>query len=243
VQAGGSATRRCHFSTSSFSSLFCPKILEQCLSISMTEYAALVAFAAGHRASRGARKGLKIRARMTIAFGARENLRQYGGVMSNFPMWQCGAASVIVAMLAGLMVAKGSAQTLTPSAQDLDPKVLACKLPDQIPWQDDPIGAKTAVLLGDPSKPGLYIMLVKWTAHRMSQPHWHPHDRFITVISGTWWVGTGAKFDPDKTVPLPAGSFVTHFGKQIHYDGAKDSEAMLEIVGEGPATATPAEAK
>jgi hypothetical protein len=30
---------------------------------------------------------------------------------------------------------------------------------------------------------------------------------------------------------------------QIHYDGAKDSEAVLEIVGEGPATATPAEEK
>jgi hypothetical protein len=43
--------------------------------------------------------------------------------------------------------------------------------------------------------------------------------------------------------PIPAGSFVTHFGKQIHYDGAKDSEAVLEIVGDGPATATPAEAK
>jgi len=42
---------------------------------------------------------------------------------------------------------------------------------------------------------------------------------------------------------MPAGSFVTHFGKQVHYDGAKDQEAMIEIVGEGPATATPAEAK
>jgi hypothetical protein len=75
----------------------------------------------------------------------------------------------------------------------------------------------------------------------MSRPHWHPHDRFITVISGTWWVGSGDKFDPDNTVPLAAGSFVTHFGKQIHYDGAKDEEAVLEIVGMGPATATDAE--
>jgi hypothetical protein len=164
--------------------------------------------------------------------------------MAIFRFWQYGAASVIVAMLVGLVVARGAAQTPTPSAKDLDAKVvLAYKLPDQISWQDDPIGAKTAVLQGDPSKPGLYIMLVKWTPHRMSHPHWHPNDRFITVISGTWWVGTGAKFDPDKTVPLPAGSFVTHYGKQIHYDGAKDSEAVLEIVGEGPATVTPAEAK
>lgn len=129
------------------------------------------------------------------------------------------------------------------SAPDLNPAALAYKLPDQIKWVDDSSGAKRAVMAGDPEKPGLYIVLVKWSAHHMSHPHFHPNDRFITVVSGTWWVGTGAKFDPESTVALPAGSFVTHFGKQIHYDGAKDGDAMLEIVGEGPATATPAEAK
>jgi len=61
------------------------------------------------------------------------------------------------------------------------------------------------------------------------------------VISGTWWVGS--KFDPDSTVPMPAGSFVTHFAKQVHYDGAKDQECVLLIVGEGPDTTTDAEAK
>ena len=129
------------------------------------------------------------------------------------------------------------------TAQDLNPSALAYKLPDQIKWVENPNGAKQAVLVGDPGKPGLYIILVKWTPHKMSRPHWHPNDRFITVLSGTWWVGTGSKFDPDGTIPLPAGSFVTHYGKQIHYDGAKDEEAVLEIVGQGPATSTPAEAK
>jgi hypothetical protein len=42
---------------------------------------------------------------------------------------------------------------------------------------------------------------------------------------------------------MPAGTFVTHFGKQIHYDGAKDEDAWLQIVGMGPATGTPAETK
>lgn len=130
---------------------------------------------------------------------------------------------------------------LAPAQTDkLNPAALVYKLPSQIQWTDDPIGAKTAVLAGDPSKPGLYVMLVKWTPHHMSHPHWHPNDRFITVLSGTWWVGTGTKFDPDATVAMPAGTFVKHFGKQVHYDGAKDEEAVLEIVGEGPATATPA---
>lgn len=130
-----------------------------------------------------------------------------------------------------------------PTRAELNPAALAYKLPDQIQWTQTLPGAKMAVLHGDPAKPGPYIVLIKWSPHSMSHPHFHPNDRFITVLSGTWWVGTGSKFDPESTVPMPAGSFVTHFGKQIHYDGAKDDEAMLEIVGEGPATATPAETK
>jgi len=54
----------------------------------------------------------------------------------------------------------------------------------------------------------------------------------------TWWVGTGNNFDPANTVPMPAGTFVTHFGKQVHWDGAKDEDAILLTVGEGPTTST-----
>ena len=144
----------------------------------------------------------------------------------------------LVALAIAMIVPLGSARV-----PDLNPAAIAIQLPDKIHWTDHPIGAKEAVLLGDPSKPGLYIILVKWTAHHMSHPHWHPNDRYVTVISGTWWVGTGSKFDPESTVPVPAGTFVTHFGKQIHYDGAKDGDVVLQIVGEGPQTATPAERK
>jgi len=127
---------------------------------------------------------------------------------------------------------------------DLNPAALIYKGPNQIVWKDaSEAGLRTAVLHGDPTKTGTYIMLVKWSPHHMSHPHFHPNDRFITVVSGTWWVGTGTKYDPNSTVAMPAGSFVTHFGKQVHYDGAKDEEVTLEIVGEGPATIIPAETK
>src|ERR1700730_7922011 len=112
------------------------------------------------------------------------------------------------------------------------------KLPDQIEWKGSG-GNRSAVLVGDPEKPGLYVQMVKWLAgNKFSRPHFHPNDRFITVLKGTWWVGTGNKFDPANTVAMPAGSFVTHFGKQVHWDGAKDEDAILLIVGEGPATNT-----
>jgi hypothetical protein len=131
----------------------------------------------------------------------------------------------------------------SPTSADLNPKALAYHLPKDIPWVDQGNGSMRAVLAGDPDKPGLYVLLNRWKAHNMSHPHFHPNDRFITVISGTWWVGTGPRFDPDSTVPLPPGTVVTHFAKQIHYDGAKDEDAVLEIVGMGPATATPAETR
>jgi hypothetical protein len=173
----------------------------------------------------------------------RENLKWQGEIMSTLNKRMIGTATLLIAMFPAIVITRASAQNANPAAGNLDPKVLSYKLPDQIEWKHDPVGADMAVLQGDPSKPGLYIVLVKWTPHHMSHPHWHPNVRYITVISGTWWVGTGPKFDPEKTVAIPAGSYVTHFAKQIHYDGAKDTEAVLEIVGEGPATATPAEEK
>jgi redox-sensitive bicupin YhaK (pirin superfamily) len=131
-------------------------------------------------------------------------------------------------------------------ALELDPRAVTFKLPDQIEWKKagEYSGLEIAVLTGDPSKPGLYVVMVKWLAgNHFSHPHFHPHDRFITVLKGTWWVGNGKKFDTNATVPMPAGTFVTHYGEQVHFDGAKDEDAVLLIVGEGPATTTPAEEK
>lgn len=132
---------------------------------------------------------------------------------------------------------------LTLSAAEPDPKVLSYKMPDDIEWQRTASGVMQKVLYGDPSKPGLYVLLAKWEKGKMSRPHMHPNVRYITVVSGTWWIGTGTKFDPDSTKPMPAGSFVTHYANQPHYDGAKDEDAVIQIVGMGPATSTSAEAK
>jgi hypothetical protein len=147
---------------------------------------------------------------------------------------------LLIAVVGGMaFVTLGAAR-----ATDLNPAAIKIQHADQIKWVDDmKRGESSAILAGDPEMPGLYVELVKWHAHHMSHPHFHPNDRFITVISGTWWVGTGTKYDPDSTVPVPTGSYVKHVGKQIHYDGAKDEDVVLEIVGEGPATSTPAEVK
>ena len=130
------------------------------------------------------------------------------------------------------------------SAADLDPKAVAFTLPEKINWKDNAAGTnQTANLYGDPSKPEPYAMLIKWKTGNMSRPHFHPNDRFFYVVSGTWWVGTGTKFNPDATVPMVAGTYVVHYGKGIHYDGAKQGDTIIMLHGMGPATSTPAEAK
>jgi hypothetical protein len=126
------------------------------------------------------------------------------------------------------------------SAAELNPAAITIKMPDNIPWSPvDARGAQTAVVVGDPTKPGFYMVYNKWTkGNHFSRPHFHPNDRYIVVLQGTWWVGTGPHFDPAETKAIPAGSFVTHFGKQVHWDGAKDEDAVLLIMGEGPGSST-----
>ena len=141
-----------------------------------------------------------------------------------------------LALAAIVMTAPGAR-----AAAELDPKAIAIQLPADIKWVKG-AGSESATLVGDPSKPGLYVVLQKWLPHNNSRPHFHPNDRYITVLSGTWWVNTGPKYDPEGMKPVPAGSFVTHFAKEVHYDGAKDVECILEIVGIGPATSTQAAA-
>jgi quercetin dioxygenase-like cupin family protein len=120
------------------------------------------------------------------------------------------------------------------TAAEPDPKVMSYTLPADLKWTGTG-GNRTAILFGDPAKPGMYGILVKWLPGQMSRPHTHPQARYITVIKGTWWLGWGEKYDPASTFPAKEGTFVVHHANQVHYDGAKDEECIIEIVGMGPA--------
>ena len=91
---------------------------------------------------------------------------------------------IFAKLFAALLLA---AIALPAQAAELDAKAVVYQLPDQIKWGPvTPAGNQQAVLFGDPTKPGLYGVLTKWTAgNHFSKPHFHPHDRFITVMSGT----------------------------------------------------------
>jgi len=138
-------------------------------------------------------------------------------------------------MLRFMLLALAGA-VLPASAADPDPATMVIKRDADIVWNENPIapGLKTAVVFGDPSKPGIYVVRVRFAPGTMSPPHFHPEARYIVVLKGTWWVGAGPKWDRNATTPVPAGSFVVHHPEKIHYDGAKDEEVTLQITGVGP---------
>jgi quercetin dioxygenase-like cupin family protein len=112
--------------------------------------------------------------------------------------------------------------------------------PDDLTWGTGS-AMQSQVIAGDPTKPGIYVIRNRFPPGQMSRPHFHNQDRFVTVIKGTWWTSTGPDadvFNPAKTVPLKAGGFMMHPAGAHHYDGAKDEEVIVQIIGMGPVTTT-----
>jgi hypothetical protein len=143
-----------------------------------------------------------------------------------------------------LFAIANSANALATAAEP-DPAVMSYKMPESIKWAESPSypGLKNAVLHGEPSKPEQYVVRNRFSPNTFSRPHFHPNDRIIVVLSGTWWVGSGERFDPDSTKPMPPGSVVVHYGGKVHYDGAKDEPCEILIYGIGPATSSRVDAK
>ncbi len=117
-----------------------------------------------------------------------------------------------------------------------DNKAFVRVAPEDVKWVKDTDGVERATMAGDPAKEGLYVIRIKFPPGIMSRPHYHREDRFAVVLKGTWWTGTGTEFAPDKTVPLKVGSFMKHPAGENHFDGAKNEEVILQIVGYGPST-------
>jgi hypothetical protein len=126
-------------------------------------------------------------------------------------------------------------------AGKLDPAETQVTLPDQIKWSTwsggPPHIGEVATLYGGLDKPGPYAVLMKWYPGYMSAPHSYVTDRLSVVLSGTWWVNSGADFDPASAVPVPAGSFVRRVAHTPHYDGVIKSAtegAIIALFGIAP---------
>ncbi|HYJ93209.1 MAG TPA: cupin domain-containing protein, partial [Vicinamibacterales bacterium] len=96
---------------------------------------------------------------------------------------------------------------------------------DKLTWrptEGNTLGVETAIVEGDPSKPGYYLTINHFPAGVMSRPHYHPDERYIIVLRGTWYTDEGEVFRPNQTVPLKPGDFMRHPKGGPHYDGALD---------------------
>ncbi len=152
----------------------------------------------------------------------------------------CGLAAV-----AAIAVGAFGGAFLAPTGAhaQIDPTSISLVPFDKLDFKGAAGQPQVATVFGDSTKPGLYGIIIKWPPHTNSRPHSHPNDRYITVLSGTWWIGTGPKYQPDNMVAMKPGTFIIHHAGQIHYDGAKDDSAMIYIVGMGPAPSIPREEK
>ncbi len=109
--------------------------------------------------------------------------------------------------------------------------------PDALKWGAAPAslppGAQIAVLTGDPGKDGPYVVRVGLPAGYKIAPHTHPTAENVTVLSGTFHIAMGEKFDPKKGEAVRAGGFFTAEKDMQHY-GWTTRPAVIQIHGMGP---------
>lgn len=112
--------------------------------------------------------------------------------------------------------------------------------PENIAWSDikDMPGWKQAVLAGDPTKPGPYVLRVKIPPNALVAPHSHPDTENITVIEGAFGIGEGATVDKKRATVLGVGCFYLLPAHAVHYAWAGPKGATLQIHGVGPSGMT-----
>lgn len=140
---------------------------------------------------------------------------------------------------AGLATAAGALAIVLPVVAETDGGFIRL-LPEQARFKS-PLGAgpSQAIIFGDPSKPGVYVVRNRFPPGTHSNPHFHSQDRHATVIKGVWWTGVGEKLDFNAAVPLKEGAYMLHPANGVHWDGAGDEEVIVQIIGIGPVATTP----
>ena len=142
-----------------------------------------------------------------------------------------GTRVVIAAAVAAALAFAAHART------GLD--VLFAQTPSEMNFVADPAhaGYETAVLVGDPSQPGVYAVHTRLPANITIVPHTHGEKwRIATVLSGTLYYAQGDTFDESKLRALGPGSLIVEPQNMPHFARTKGEPVLLHIVGEGPAS-------
>jgi quercetin dioxygenase-like cupin family protein len=136
-------------------------------------------------------------------------------------------------LVIGAAALVGTASTAPAQTMDAH-KIVA---PEQIKWAPGPAsippGAEAAVLLGDPSKEGMFALRLKLPKGYSIAPHTHPKLEVVTVISGIFRLGMGETADQSTAQPLPSGSFFALPPGMAHYAFA-DEDTTIQLNSTGP---------
>ena len=95
------------------------------------------------------------------------------------------------------------------------------------------LGAQIAVIKGDPAKEGMYVVRLKVPAGFKIAPHTHPNDENVTVLSGSFNIGTGDKLDESKGTSVKAGGYSFVMKGMTHYAWFTE-DTVLQLHGVGP---------
>ena len=110
-------------------------------------------------------------------------------------------------------------------------------LAEDVQWRPFPAfppEARLAILVGDPTRPGPYVIRVKLPAGVRMAPHKHPEDRIYTVMSGVFYIGLGETFDESLLTAYGPGSLIVLPGGQAHFHWAKSGEYITQVTAIGP---------
>ena len=132
------------------------------------------------------------------------------------------------ASVTGLLVAIAELAT----AEEAAPTIIQVETAKWIPTPFPDV--TVAVIEGNPASAEMYSIFAKYRAGGRSEPHTHPDNRVVTVISGTYYAGSGTEFDESKTRALKPGTAILIPANAAHYGWAKDGEAIVQETGFGP---------
>jgi quercetin dioxygenase-like cupin family protein len=145
----------------------------------------------------------------------------------------CAVAGVIPALLLVSFAA------LPSGAQESD---VSFATPDTLKWVSTPIAPtnRIAWVIGNAQTAGkVYVLFANYPPSGKSMPHVHPDERVVTVLSGTFYLGSGPTFDESKAKELKAGSVIVVPPNAVHWGFARDSAVTIQEMGVGPTATTP----
>ena len=110
--------------------------------------------------------------------------------------------------------------------------------PADLRWVDGPaalpVGAKLAVLEGDPKRPQLVTMRLRLPANYRVLPHKHLSEERVTVLEGSFSIGEGEVFSEKALQTLGPGAFSLMPAGKAHFAATKGEGVLLQITVLGP---------